>query len=148
MSPESLRSCLPHDWFAHVRSTFQSIADRPEQKELVNLSFNLRSMVVLVVRNVKRPHVFVFVHFCSLEELQVIDIKFLYNCSKPTICLLYQDPKGSWQLVVVVTNNATFINVTCIHMKSILRRKSSSMAHGCSPMLNRKNGNKLVLQWF
>jgi len=28
-----------------------------------------------------------------LEELQVVDIKFLYNCSKPTIALLYQDTK-------------------------------------------------------
>eukprot|EP01135_Chromosphaera_perkinsii_P006121 Nk52_evm1s407 gene=Nk52_evmTU1s407 len=28
-----------------------------------------------------------------LEELQVLDIKFLYGCAKPTIALLYQDTK-------------------------------------------------------
>lgn len=30
-----------------------------------------------------------------MEELQVIDLQFLYNCSKPTICILYQDSKGA-----------------------------------------------------
>eukprot|EP01018_Ginkgo_biloba_P031082 Gb_27300 [translate_table: standard] len=30
-----------------------------------------------------------------LEELQVLDIKFLYGCSKPTICVLYQDNKDA-----------------------------------------------------
>jgi DNA damage-binding protein 1 len=29
-----------------------------------------------------------------LEELQVIDITFLYGCPRPTIALLYQDSKG------------------------------------------------------
>lgn len=28
-----------------------------------------------------------------LEELQVLDIQFLYGCEKPTIAVLYQDPK-------------------------------------------------------
>lgn len=28
--------------------------------------------------------------FCRLEELQVLDIKFLYGCPKPTIVVLYQ----------------------------------------------------------
>lgn len=27
----------------------------------------------------------------AFNETKVIDVKFLYNCSKPTICLLYQD---------------------------------------------------------
>ncbi|CAA0805711.1 DNA damage-binding protein 1a [Striga hermonthica] len=30
-----------------------------------------------------------------LEELQVLDIKFLYGCPKPTIAVLYQDNKGA-----------------------------------------------------
>lgn len=30
-----------------------------------------------------------------LEELQVLDIKFLYGCSKPTIAVLYQDNKDA-----------------------------------------------------
>ncbi|KAF9588985.1 hypothetical protein IFM89_017664 [Coptis chinensis] len=30
-----------------------------------------------------------------LEELQVLDIKFLYGCSKPTIVVLYQDSKDA-----------------------------------------------------
>lgn len=30
------------------------------------------------------------VKWCRLEELQVLDIKFLYGCSKPTIAVLYQ----------------------------------------------------------
>nr|XP_020647984.1 DNA damage-binding protein 1 isoform X3 [Pogona vitticeps] len=29
-----------------------------------------------------------------LEELQVIDVKFLYGCQAPTICFVYQDPQG------------------------------------------------------
>ncbi|KAM4617194.1 DNA damage-binding protein 1 [Discoglossus pictus] len=29
-----------------------------------------------------------------LEELQVIDVKFLYSCQAPTICFVYQDPQG------------------------------------------------------
>ena len=29
-----------------------------------------------------------------LEELNVIDLKFLHGCARPTIALLYQDPKG------------------------------------------------------
>ncbi len=33
---------------------------------------------------------FVNVCDCSLKELQVLDIKFLYGCSKPTIALLYK----------------------------------------------------------
>lgn len=27
----------------------------------------------------------------SLEESRAIDIKFLYGCSKPTLCVLYED---------------------------------------------------------
>ncbi|XP_020599967.1 DNA damage-binding protein 1 [Phalaenopsis equestris] len=33
-----------------------------------------------------------------LEELQVLDIKFLYGCSKPTIAVLYQDNKDARHL--------------------------------------------------
>ncbi len=33
---------------------------------------------------------FVNVCDCSLKERQVLDIKFLYGCSKPTIALLYK----------------------------------------------------------
>ncbi|XP_007885606.1 DNA damage-binding protein 1 isoform X2 [Callorhinchus milii] len=29
-----------------------------------------------------------------LEELHVIDVKFLYGCQVPTICFVYQDPQG------------------------------------------------------
>ncbi|XP_042762032.1 DNA damage-binding protein 1 isoform X2 [Panthera uncia] len=29
-----------------------------------------------------------------LEELHVIDVKFLYGCQAPTICFVYQDPQG------------------------------------------------------
>nr|DBA17370.1 TPA: hypothetical protein GDO54_002833 [Pyxicephalus adspersus] len=29
-----------------------------------------------------------------LEELHVIDVKFLYSCQAPTICFVYQDPQG------------------------------------------------------
>ncbi|MBN3315373.1 DDB1 protein, partial [Atractosteus spatula] len=29
-----------------------------------------------------------------LEELQVIDVHFLYGCPAPTICFIYQDPQG------------------------------------------------------
>ncbi|XP_069757568.1 DNA damage-binding protein 1 isoform X2 [Narcine bancroftii] len=29
-----------------------------------------------------------------LEELHVIDVKFLYGCQIPTICFVYQDPQG------------------------------------------------------
>ncbi|KAK2853724.1 hypothetical protein Q5P01_006385 [Channa striata] len=29
-----------------------------------------------------------------LEELQVIDVHFLYNCQAPTVCFIYQDPQG------------------------------------------------------
>ncbi|XP_054626549.1 DNA damage-binding protein 1 isoform X2 [Dunckerocampus dactyliophorus] len=29
-----------------------------------------------------------------LEELQVIDVHFLYGCQAPTVCLIYQDPQG------------------------------------------------------
>ncbi|XP_058859042.1 DNA damage-binding protein 1 isoform X2 [Acipenser ruthenus] len=29
-----------------------------------------------------------------LEELQVIDVKFLFGCQVPTICFVYQDPQG------------------------------------------------------
>ncbi|KAM9409279.1 DNA damage-binding protein 1 [Pholidichthys leucotaenia] len=29
-----------------------------------------------------------------LEELQVIDVHFLYGCQAPTICFIYQDPQG------------------------------------------------------
>lgn len=29
-----------------------------------------------------------------LEELQVIDVHFLYGCSAPTVCFIYQDPQG------------------------------------------------------
>jgi len=38
-----------------------------------------------------------FLTWCTrerrLEELQVLDIQFLYGCEKPTIAVLYQDPK-------------------------------------------------------
>jgi DNA damage-binding protein 1 len=30
-----------------------------------------------------------------LDELRVIDIKFLHGCAKPTICLLYEDHRGA-----------------------------------------------------
>ncbi|XP_068599579.1 DNA damage-binding protein 1 [Brachionichthys hirsutus] len=29
-----------------------------------------------------------------LEELQVIDVHFLYGCQAPTVCFIYQDPQG------------------------------------------------------
>ncbi|KAG1938620.1 DNA damage-binding protein 1 [Pimephales promelas] len=29
-----------------------------------------------------------------LEELQVIDVQFLYACPAPTVCFIYQDPQG------------------------------------------------------
>ncbi|XP_048024173.1 DNA damage-binding protein 1 isoform X2 [Megalobrama amblycephala] len=29
-----------------------------------------------------------------LEELQVIDVQFLYGCQAPTVCFIYQDPQG------------------------------------------------------
>ncbi|KAJ0001853.1 hypothetical protein NQD34_001649 [Periophthalmus magnuspinnatus] len=29
-----------------------------------------------------------------LEELQVIDVHFLYGCPAPTVCFIYQDPQG------------------------------------------------------
>ncbi|XP_035252127.1 DNA damage-binding protein 1 isoform X1 [Anguilla rostrata] len=29
-----------------------------------------------------------------LEELQVIDVHFLYGCQVPTVCFIYQDPQG------------------------------------------------------
>uniref|UniRef100_A0AAQ6AII6 DNA damage-binding protein 1 n=1 Tax=Amphiprion ocellaris TaxID=80972 RepID=A0AAQ6AII6_AMPOC len=29
-----------------------------------------------------------------LEELQVIDVHFLYSCQAPTVCFIYQDPQG------------------------------------------------------
>ncbi|XP_037550398.1 DNA damage-binding protein 1 [Nematolebias whitei] len=29
-----------------------------------------------------------------LEELQVIDVHFLYGCQSPTVCFIYQDPQG------------------------------------------------------
>lgn len=31
-----------------------------------------------------------------LEELQVIDVKFLYGCQAPTICFVYQVPAYPW----------------------------------------------------
>lgn len=41
-----------------------------------------------------------------LEELQVIDVKFLYGCQAPTICFVYQVPcrfgdsgGGCWRLL-------------------------------------------------
>jgi DNA damage-binding protein 1 len=30
-----------------------------------------------------------------LDELQVLDIQFLYECAKPTVCILYQDSKDA-----------------------------------------------------
>lgn len=35
-----------------------------------------------------------------LEELQVIDVKFLYGCQAPTICFVYQVPACPWIIQV------------------------------------------------
>jgi len=46
-----------------------------------------------------------------LEELQVLDIKFLYGCSKPTIVVLYQVSNSI--LSVRITGNA--LSITCLN---------------------------------
>eukprot|EP01112_Ceratiomyxa_fruticulosa_P020970 TRINITY_DN7283_c0_g1_i2.p1 TRINITY_DN7283_c0_g1~~TRINITY_DN7283_c0_g1_i2.p1 ORF type:complete len:1042 (-),score=227.88 TRINITY_DN7283_c0_g1_i2:442-3567(-) len=40
----------------------------------------------------------------SLEELQILDIKFLYGCSQPTIAVLFQDQKDSRHVKVYEVN--------------------------------------------
>ncbi|KAH8972743.1 hypothetical protein BDL97_01G007000 [Sphagnum fallax] len=48
----------------------------------------------------------------SLKELQVLDIKFLYGCSKPTIALLYQDNKDTRHLKTYEVQVEEFIEGT------------------------------------
>ena len=46
-----------------------------------------------------------------LEELQVLDIKFLCATAKPTIAVLYQDTKeAGWWTSLVVHSLVTFIH--------------------------------------
>ena len=49
------------------------------------------SSVHLVYQNNRTDYIF-WLNIFRLEELQVLDIKFLYGCSKPTIVVLYQVP--------------------------------------------------------
>ena len=39
-----------------------------------------------------------------LEELNVIDLKFLHGCAKPTLALLHQDPKNARHLRTYVVD--------------------------------------------
>ena len=38
--------------------------------------------------------VFVVLYCCSMEEMHIYDIDFLYGCSQPTIVLLHEDVHG------------------------------------------------------
>lgn len=33
--------------------------------------------------------------WCRLEEVNVVDMKFLYGCSKPTVAVLYTDQRSA-----------------------------------------------------
>jgi hypothetical protein len=55
---------------------------------------------------------FVNVCDCRLKELQVLDIKFLYGCSKPTIALLYKDNKDTRHLKTYEVQVEEFIEGT------------------------------------
>ena len=37
---------------------------------------------------------FMVLYFCSMEEMHIYDIDFLYGCSQPTIVLLHEDVHG------------------------------------------------------
>ena len=39
-----------------------------------------------------------------LEELNVIDLRFLHGCAKPTLALLHQDPKNARHLRTYVVD--------------------------------------------
>ena len=39
-----------------------------------------------------------------LEELNVLDLKFLHGCAKPTLALLHQDPKNARHLRTYVVD--------------------------------------------
>lgn len=84
---------------------------------------------------------FVNVCDCSLKERQVLDIKFLYGCSKPTIALLYK--------VCACKIHAVFFLLAMVHTmvtKKIMCKLYKGLFWKCcckSCHILRKNSQKL-----
>lgn len=56
-----------------------------------------------------------------LEELNVIDLKFLHGCARPTIALLYQDPKGMRHARTYVVDLKQKARASCRALKHVWR---------------------------
>ena len=54
-----------------------------------------------------------------LEELNVIDLKFLHGCARPTIALLYQDPKGMRHARTYVVDLKQKARASCRALKHV-----------------------------
>lgn len=84
---------------------------------------------------------FVNVCDCRLKELQVLDIKFLYGCSKPTIALLYKVCACKIHAVFFLLENVRTMvtkNIMCKLYKGLFRKCCCKSCH-----ILRKNSQKL-----
>ncbi|PPR90851.1 hypothetical protein GOBAR_AA29821 [Gossypium barbadense] len=81
---------------------------------------------------------------CRLEELQVLDIKFLYGCSKPTIVVLYQ--AKTLNFIGIAMSKYMGDNKDARHVKTYeVALKEKDFAEGPWAQNNLDNGADLLI---
>ncbi|CAK7350159.1 unnamed protein product [Dovyalis caffra] len=86
-----------HLWCGSKQLMANAMMQGHQAFPIVEIRVALAEIVVCLQHPLVDSMVLQYTRLCSimLEELQVLDIKFLYGCSKPTIVVLYQDNKDA-----------------------------------------------------